>query len=128
MSELTPPQKTSNFYPAAFEQALMQVHESDGFSHAVNYAVNEAGCEFLFEVPAMLFDREGQRAAVIRRQSPENSAEDPVLFVIFDNSEGVVRILEPFEVPDNVQRMTSSYSNLLEHLSGLFRKRTVRYH
>ena len=104
-----------SFLPDAFEQALLQVNENEGFGAAVTFAASQAGCEFLFEVPAQLFNHSGGRAAVIRSCPADDDSQDScVLFVIFDGEDGVIRILEEFEAPASVLAMTSSYSNFLE--------------
>lgn len=111
-----------SFLPGAFEQALLQVNESDAFSDAVMYAAEQAGCEFLFEVPGSLFDHSGGRAAVIRSCPDFKNPKDDevcILYIIFDGDDGVIRILEEFEVPNSIQAMTHSYSNVLEHLAEM---------
>ena len=111
-----------SFLPDAFEQALLQVNENEGFGAAVTFAANQAGCEFLFEIPAQLFNHSGGRAAVIRSCPVKNDIQDNcVLFVIFDGDDGVIRILEEYEAPASVLAMTSSYSNLLEVMTQLDR-------
>ncbi|MCF6321984.1 MAG: hypothetical protein L3J32_09480 [Rhizobiaceae bacterium] len=112
----------SSFLPSAFEQALLQVNERDGFSDAVTFAAEQAGCEFLFEVPGTLFDQDGGRAAVIRScidQREDGEKPNCILYIIFDGEDGVIRILEEFEAPGSVQAMTHSYSRVLEFLSGM---------
>ena len=109
-----------SYLPGAFEEALLQVNERDGFCDAVTFAANQAGCEFLFEVPAELFDHRGGRAAVIRSCStPGENVDKCVLYIIFDGDDGVIRILEEFEVPGSVQAMTNSYSAVLEYMAGI---------
>ena len=110
---------TKNFFPSAFEQALLQIGESDGFSDVVIYAAEQSGCEFLFEVPGSLFNREDGRAAVIRSCPTGSEGENCILYIIFDGDDGVIRILEEFEVPNSIQAMTHSYSKVLEYLSDL---------
>ncbi len=110
---------TYSFLPGAFEQALLRVNESDGFYDAVTYAAEQAGCEFLFEVPGSLFGQTGGRAAVIRscpERNEDGYFENCILYIIFDGDDGVIRILEEFEVPNSIQAMTHSYSTVLELL------------
>jgi len=113
---------TPSFLPSAFEQALLRVNERDGFSDAVTFAAEQAGCEFLFEVPGTLFDQDGGRAAVIRScisEGDNNEKPNCILYIIFDGEDGVIRILEEFEAPGSLQAMTQSYSRVLEFLSGM---------
>jgi len=109
-----------SFLPRAFEKALLQVNECDGFSDAVTYAAAQAGCEFLFEVPGALFDGEGGRAAVIRscvEPKDDGTQGQCILYIIFDGEDGVIRILEEFEVPGSLRAMTHSYSKVLEFIA-----------
>lgn len=111
-----------SFLPGAFEQALLQVNEGDGFCDAVTFAAEQAGCEFLFEVPGSLFNQDGGRAAVIRscpKPVANGMQENCILYIIFDGDDGVIRILEEFEVPNSIQAMTNSYSNVLEFLGNM---------
>lgn len=118
---------TGSFLPRAFEQALLQVNRSDGFSDAVSFAAEQAGCEFLFEVPGSLFHQNGGRAAVIRSCSDLDNSPC-ILYIIFDGEDGVIRILEEFEVPGSVQAMTHSYSNVLELMANISPSSTPPLH
>ncbi len=114
--------RTFNSYlPIAFERALLSVGERDGFAQAVTIAANEAGCEFLFEVPSALFGENSGRAAVIRscqNFKSNNGRETCNLYIIFDDDDGIIRILEEYEVPNSVQAMTNSYSTVLEIIAS----------
>ena len=107
-----------SFLPVAFGQALLHVNQTSGFYDAVSFAAEQAGCEFLFEVPGALFGEDSGRAAVMRSlpQAPNQSC---IIFVIFDGDDGLIRILEEFEVSGSAQAMVNSYSSVLEQLSGL---------
>ena len=122
---------SNSFLPGAFESALLQVNEGDSFYDAVSYAAQQAGCEFLFEVPGSLFNQDGGRAAVIR-SCPNNNGGDQlekcILYIIFDGDDGVIRILEEFEVPNSIQAMTHSYSNVLELLTNVASPRSHPLH
>ncbi len=120
--------------PRAFEQALLRVNQSVGFSEAVTHAAELADCEFLFEIPGALFGDEDGRAAVMRPFTNTNgslnskSNKSDILYVVFNGKNGVIRIIEAFEVPLSIHALTHSYSRVLEFLAGDLEKGFRRTH
>ena len=107
-----------SFLPVVFGQALLHVNQASGFYEAVSFAAEQAGCEFLFEVPGALFGQESGRAAVMRSR-PQTANKSIIIYVIFDGDDGLIRILEEFEVSGSTQAMVDSYSKVLEHLTDI---------
>jgi hypothetical protein len=109
-----------SFLPVVFGQALLHVNQSSGFYDAVSFAAEQAGCEFLFEVPGVLFDQDHGRAAVMRSLAqPQYPDQNRIIYVIFDGEDGIIRILEEFEVTGSTQDLVYSYSKVLEQLTDL---------
>jgi|GEM_PF-7013598 len=112
--------------PKAFEMALRRVNQRDGFNEAVSYAAELADCEFLFEIPSALFGDEDGRAAVMRSLAVAKSRdwtdlnEEQIFYIIFDAKNGLIRIIEEFEVPISIHALTHSYSKVLEFLANDF--------
>ena len=112
--------------PKAFELALQRVNQSDGFNEAVSYAAGLADCEFLFEIPGALFGDEDGRAAVMRSLAVTKARDwvtlndEHIFYIIFDAKNGLIRIIEEFEVPLSIHAMTHSYSRVLEFLANDF--------
>ena len=80
------------------------------FVQAGRQAARQAGCELLFEVPALLIEHQGDRAAVIRCPKSEG---DEFFFLIFNSADGSVAILAEDEVPSMVIAFTRSYAGVL---------------
>jgi hypothetical protein len=112
--------------PKAFELALRSVNQNDGFYEAVSYAAELADCEFLFEIPGALFGDEDGRAAVMRSLAVAEGRDcvrlndEHIFYIIFNAKNGVIRIIEEFEVPHSIHAMTHSYSRVLEFLANDF--------
>ncbi len=84
------------------------------FNNAVLEAADNAGCQFLFEVPAGLFGLKESRAAAIRLNV--FNERDQLAFIVCDTETGVIRVLSGDEAPTNVIRFVQSYAHVLSLL------------
>lgn len=82
----------------------------DRFFQAGRQAASQAGCELLFEVPALLVENDGDRAAAIRCPKTDG---DEYFFLVFNSSNGSVAILAQDEVPAMLIAFTRSYAGVL---------------
>lgn len=94
--------------PEALAAAFSQLSLGDQFFDAVNKAALQSGCEMLFEIPAVLFNGRGDRAAAI-----SCGAGDDLLFIAFDTGKGSIFAIAANEVPETVVEFTRSYACVL---------------
>lgn len=91
------------------------VPEGDRFFEAGYKAAVQAGCEFLFEVPPVLLERNADRAAAIRC---ERDGLSELFFLVFDAKRGSMMIMEEDRVPDAVLDFTLSYAGVLNMIAA----------
>ena len=103
-------QRSTKFPLVASKPPVEESDEPQEFHTAVENAAENAGCEFLFEIPGALFGTEGSRAAAIR-MNPENFSK--MSFIICDTKSGVIQVLDQEEAPARVSRFVKSYANVL---------------
>ncbi len=84
------------------------------FNNAVLEAADNAGCQFLFEVPAEFFGMENSRAAAIKLNAYHEA--DQLAFIMCDTDTGVIHVLSNDEAPSRVLRFVESYANVLSML------------
>jgi len=80
------------------------------FFETVFRAAAQSGCELLFEIPAALFGDPAFLSAAMRSQSESGSQ---LFFVLFNTTNGAVRIMEEGEVGESVLDFTRSYASVL---------------
>lgn len=83
------------------------------FTNSIIEAAQNAGCEFLFEIPASLFGFEETRAAAIRLNTFK---DDQLAFILCDKNTGQIYVLSHDEIPNRVRRFVKSYANVLSFL------------
>ena len=86
------------------------------FNHAILEAANNAGCEFLFEIPGDLFGFEETRAAAIKLNA--FSEDDQLAFILCNADTGTIHVLSNDEVPSKVIRFVESYAAVLSLLQN----------
>lgn len=86
------------------------------FTNSIIEAAQNAGCEFLFEIPARLFGFEETRAAAVRLNAFQN--DDQLAFILCNKSTGQIHVLSHDEIPDRVLRFVQSYANVLSFLKS----------
>lgn len=100
--------------PARLTQVLLSTDGSpsmgDRFLDTVLRAARQVGCEFLFEVPSVLFGPQNSRAAALRDGADGDAG---LFFVLLSEREAAVSIVEAAEVSDNVVDFTRSYAGVL---------------
>lgn len=94
--------------PEALVAAFSHLSLGDQFFDAVNRAALQSGCEMLFEIPAVLLNGRGDRAAAI-----SCGAGDDLLFIAFDTGKGSIFAIAANEVPETVLDFTRSYAGVL---------------
>jgi hypothetical protein len=101
-------------YSSGFSEALMerlaQMEIGERFFEAGSKAAVQAGCEFLFEIPPVLLEKNADRAAA-SRCGRDGTAE--LYFLVFEARRGAVTILAEDEVPEMVLEFTLSYAGVL---------------
>ena len=85
--------------------------KQQGFNNAIVEAADNAGCQFLFEVPAEFFGFEESRAAAIKLNASHE--ENQLAFILCDRETGVIHVLSDNEAPSSVIRFVESYANVL---------------
>jgi hypothetical protein len=91
-------------------ERLAREEIGDRFFEAGSRAAAQAGCEFLFEIPPVLLEKNADRAAAIRC-GRDGTAE--LYFLVFEARRGSVTILAEDEVPEKVLDFTLSYAGVL---------------
>jgi len=81
------------------------------FTNSIVEAAQNAGCEFLFEIPASLFGFEETRAAAVRLNTFEN--DDQLAFILCNKNTGQIHVLSNDETPIRVRQFVKSYANVL---------------
>ncbi|GIL02074.1 MAG: hypothetical protein BroJett030_19730 [Alphaproteobacteria bacterium] len=103
--------------PARLTQVLLSADGSpsmgDRFLDTVLRAARQVGCEFLFEVPSVLFGPLNSRAAALRDGADGADGDAGLFFVLLSEREAAVSIVEAAEVSDNVVDFTRSYAGVL---------------
>lgn len=84
------------------------------FTNSILEAANNAGCEFLFEIPASFFGFEDTRAAAIKLNASND--DDQLAFILCDKGTGIIHVLSNDEAPRTVIRFVESYANVLSFL------------
>lgn len=113
---------SDNFAPAASNPAVHAISRDSEFWNAVSQATERAGYKILFEIPGAIFsddkriDVDSKAAVLSSRNSHIGENKNDTLFVIFNAEEGIVHILEDFEVPQSIRAFADSYSQLFEYL------------
>lgn len=81
------------------------------FTNSIIEAAQNAGCEFLFEIPASLFGFEETQAAAVRLNTFEN--DDQLAFILCNENTGQIHVLSNDETPIRVRQFVKSYANVL---------------
>lgn len=102
------PQRTARNYPRALHRALNGVTPGDQFFDAVSRAAENAGCQMLFEIPAILLHGNGDRAAAVA-----GGPEYDLIFIVFDSKNGEIMVISAAEAPATVLDFTRSYAGVL---------------
>ncbi len=92
------------------------------FNNAILEAADNAGCQFLFEVPAELFGFEDSRAAAIKLNV--YNEDNQLAFILCDRETGVIHVVSNDEAPSGAIRFVESYANVL----SFFQKSTTTSH
>jgi hypothetical protein len=85
------------------------------FLDTVFNAARIAGCELLFEIPSALFSEPQDRAAAMRYGTHEDAE---LFFILFNATNGAIRLLDEGEVPVAVLDFTRSYAGVLGMIAG----------
>jgi hypothetical protein len=96
--------------PDALHCELRKLSLGDQFFDAGHNAAIKAGCEMLFEVPAMLVEPQGDRCAALQYR---RDGRDDLLFLVFDAKQGTISIVSENEVSRPVANFTRSYAGVL---------------
>ena len=107
---------------SSIQEALKTTTDEAGFFETVARAADKAGCEFLFEVPGALFASPDTRAAAIRCGEHTSIGE---VFILYNQENGVIRVLTGDEVSDEVTRFVRSYAAVLVCLQESNRSRRI---
>jgi hypothetical protein len=91
--------------------ALPDLNNQAVFTQSIIEAAQNAGCEFLFEIPASLFGFEETRAAAVRLNVFQGN--DQLAFILCDKNNGQIHVLSNDEAPNRVIRFVQSYANVL---------------
>ena len=91
--------------------SLPNINSQTVFTNSIIEAAQNAGCEFLFEIPASLFGFEETRAAAVRLNAFQNN--DQLAFILCDKNTGQIHVLSNDEAPNSVLRFVQSYANVL---------------
>lgn len=91
--------------------SLPDLNNQNVFTNSIVEAAQNAGCEFLFEIPASLFGREDTTAAAIKLNAYQN--DDQLAFILCDKNTGQIHVLGNDETPNGVLRFVQSYANVL---------------
>ncbi len=91
--------------------ALPDLNNQAVFTRSIIEAAQNAGCEFLFEIPASLFGFEETRAAAVRLNVFQGN--DQLAFILCDKNNGQIHVLSNDEAPSRVIRFVQSYANVL---------------
>jgi hypothetical protein len=91
--------------------ALPDLNNQAVFTQSIIEAAQNAGCEFLFEIPASLFGFEETRAAAVRLNVFQGN--DQLAFILCDKNNGQIHVLSNDEAPNRVLRFVQSYANVL---------------
>lgn len=93
---------------------LVNFNNPHDFSNAILEAADNAGCQFLFEVPAELFGHEDSRAAAVKLNA--SCEDDQLAFILCNTHTGIINVLSNDEAPARVIRFVESYANVLSLL------------
>ena len=105
-----------NILPQFLNEALDDLSLSDQFFDAAFRAAEQAGCQLLFEIPGLLFEGPGDRAAAIA--CGDGGRETELLFLVFEEARNVVTVVAGEEVPDIVIEFTRSYAGVLAMIAS----------
>jgi hypothetical protein len=87
------------------------------FLSTVIDAAQNAGCIFLFEIPASLFDNTDSRAAAVMYNGDGEKGER--IFIVCNSSHDIIQVLSETEVAKSVLNFVDSYANVLLSLNSL---------
>lgn len=102
--------------PSAALVCHTDIKNPHDFSNAILEAADNAGCQFLFEVPSELFGFEESRAAAIKLNA--RSEHDELAFILCDKETGVIHVVSNDEAPERVIRFVESYANVLSFIQA----------
>jgi hypothetical protein len=97
-------------WPNAPRPVQKGVSLGDAFFDTVHHAARQSGCELLFEIPSVLFRDAGGRAAAMRCGT---DGEAELFFILFDEVQGAVSIVEAAEVTEGIVDFIRSYAGVL---------------
>jgi len=88
--------------------------DGDAFSSEIKKSADKSGCRFLFEFPAMLIDREADKAAVILCPDEKNFS---LVFLVYQQKQARIRIVESGDAPMSLVDFSWSFARVLSFLS-----------
>ncbi len=104
------------------EEAFNRQIDEAGFFEAVIKAADNAGCEFLFEIPAILFGEVHARAAAIRCGDMKSIGE---VFILHREGDDLVQVISGEDVPEKVTQFVRSYAAVLISLQADIQSRRI---
>ncbi|MGI9400379.1 MAG: hypothetical protein ACR2O0_03915 [Rhizobiaceae bacterium] len=102
--------------PHIVEGAIEENASDEQFLEAGLTAAEQAGCMLLFEIPAMLMENNGDRAAVVHCT---RDGSDELFFMVLDSTSGEVSLVAEEEVPETVADFTRSYAGVLSLMANV---------
>lgn len=101
--------------PQVVEGAIEEYASGEQFIEAGLTAAEQAGCKLLFEIPAVLMENTGDRAAAVHCT---RDGGDELFFMILDSTSGAVSLVAEEEVPETVSDFTRSYAGVLAMMAS----------
>jgi len=101
--------------PQVVEGAIEEYATGEQFIEAGLTAAEQAGCKLLFEIPAMLMENTGDRAAAVHCT---RNGGDELFFMVLDSTSGAVSLVAEEEVPATVADFTRSYAGVLSMMAS----------
>ncbi len=101
--------------PPVVEGTIEEYVNEEHFMEAGLTAAEQAGCRLLFEIPAVLMENTGDRAAAVHCS---RDGGDALFFVVLDSTSGAVCLVAEEEVPETVADFTRSYAGVLAMMAS----------
>ncbi len=95
---------------ARIRKIFQKGFKDEEFANVVSEALCDSNCNFLFEIPGVLFEKPLAKAAVIQSCGADGNS---CFFIVHDMQKKSTKFLDSNTVGQNILQLTHSYANLL---------------